>query len=1647
MTREEVAAIEVGKTKITPALARVLTGFFLILIATIPIVEQLGLEESNQENRSTLMEDFAELYPSPSEVFDADESDGIVSAIYKTNAEILKKINTLESNLEDNSPVSRRIIPHMQRLLVEGLHAGTESVYIGKDHWLFYRPAMDSLWGGGFLEEDILDKRRRRGDEYTKAPQPDPRKAIFEFHEHLEKRGIELLIVPAPAKASIHPEQFTSGISDTQLVQNSDYQLFIEGLKEMGILVCDLDSEMRAAKEIAPQFLKTDTHWTPLGAKVAANSISKLIDQSIALGKLQTQEFSHRTKTITNTGDIAAMLKIPESKSPYAYETVDIDVVLNSDGSPWRSDPNAEILLLGDSFSNIFNLEAMGWGESAGLPAQLSYNLQRPIETILRNDAGAFATREQLSNDLARGIDRLEGKKVVIWEFASRELALGNWKTGLSLDLGKKRSTDKMTTREFQVRGRIANLTRPPKPGSVPYKDCVIALHLNEVETILESKRLKDIVVFTLGMRDNQWLSPSTFKLGQEVTLNLTRWENVAITYESLNRVELTDDSTVLLDIFWLADQDVAAAPVTTQIDSSRQSAPTSLATVSNLPDSLWKDELITRVDKLSRESQTVHVGSDDWLFFLPELRHLSVGEFWGQRAAKVSKANDLEYADPLPAILDFQKQLQAKGIELILMPVPPKASVLPDKVFGSLLEGAREATQSETAVLKGWYDRLRKEGIPVVDLLDPFVELADQRDDFYCKLDTHWNGHACIEAADLVAQALWEAVDFSDVKARDYHVDESSVTISGDLAASINSDQTERVYTERVWERTSGGYQAPGTWRESPVLLLADSHGLVFHAGGDMFDSQAGLADHLAKNLGFPVDLVAVRGSGATPARMNLLRRGDNLAGKRAVVWAFTAREFTESVVGWRKLPVVQSNSSNPVQTQDSDFSSDSMPVEISGEQSMEEDHFEGSAWNFEEATRPIRVFDSIGEALQDIFLTPSGFAHHSNTGWMVIHEGSFLEKSGAPFLSKALEMGKAISIESVIQPFNQTQTRAAIVSVGGSYFLMQEKDHVVFIFSTSSGIHKMPIQLPPGIKPIHLVVTYGPDLGFHAYVNGVPQHPSGQILGELIPSKVDRIVFGNSPNQDRSWSGRIKHTAIYAKETDHSRATSLFARASDALTQENEGGYLHLTAFLNAKSHIPTLEELAPYTENLTVFEYQVQRIISGTYKEETIYVAHWAILDSQHIPWMSSVEQGEEVELILQAFQGNPALEAVNLSDTIISDFTLPLFYDAGGLVFETSIASDLFSTSSEDPVSFTRTEVAKSIYGPGSKQESIQRQVRVDQNLKELNEVVQAYGGYEYWATQLQPYRERLFNKYRDLAQPYIEFGEGHFSSRAQVDYLLIDSSYPKFSSADWHDGTLAEQSIVHFSKQLEELGMDLILMPIPTQSDLYPERFAATTGLTHPNPERTKLMQNLMQAGVEVLDLVPVFKGYNSPDPLFIPTDIHWNTPAIRLAAAELAKRLKNYDSVKSYQTDQAPFTTKTDRISYKNGSFLRNANETLRNSSTGNPMVLRDTIRASSGAIYDDYDSKTPVLIIGDSFAHIFAYTGGDLAGQLARDLGIPVARISKGGAGPYAPRLFASQTSGQMESRRVIIWAFSSEFLFSRESQWSIITLDPPEQ
>src|SRR4029077_6011267 len=67
--------------------------------------------------------------------------------------------------------------------------------------------------------------------------------------------------------------------------------------------------------------------------------------------------------------------------------------------------------------------------------------------------------------------------------------------------------------------------------------------------------------------------------------------------------------------------------------------------------------ELAAKVRSAESEHAAVITGVDGWFFLSSDIRFLSVGQFWGTDAAKVSRAHKPESADPIPAIVDFHDQ------------------------------------------------------------------------------------------------------------------------------------------------------------------------------------------------------------------------------------------------------------------------------------------------------------------------------------------------------------------------------------------------------------------------------------------------------------------------------------------------------------------------------------------------------------------------------------------------------------------------------------------------------------------------------------------------------------------------------------------------------------------------------------------------------------------------------------------------------------------------------------------------------------------------------------------------------------------------------------------------------------------------------
>ena len=178
----------------------------------------------------------------------------------------------------------------------------------------------------------------------------------------------------------------------------------------------------------------------------------------------------------------------------------------------------------------------------------------RALDCILRNSDAAFATREMLSRDLARGHDRLAGKKLIIWEFAARELSFGDWKL-LEMKLGQPVPARFFVPKphdQVVATGTVEAVSNVPRPGTVPYKDHILALHLTDLTVAGQpvGEPLESLV-YLESMRDNVLTPVARFRPGDRVTLRLRAWTDVSDRFEKINRSEIDDPSVQLEEPCW----------------------------------------------------------------------------------------------------------------------------------------------------------------------------------------------------------------------------------------------------------------------------------------------------------------------------------------------------------------------------------------------------------------------------------------------------------------------------------------------------------------------------------------------------------------------------------------------------------------------------------------------------------------------------------------------------------------------------------------------------------------------------------------------------------------------------------------------------------------------------------------------------------------------------------------------------------------------------------------------------------------------------------------------------------------------------------------------------------------------------------------
>jgi hypothetical protein len=401
---------------------------------------------------------------------------------------------------------------------------------------LYYLPDIEHVMGRSFLGQrrrnSHLALKEEPSDERTKNPLP----AILDFDRELREQGIRLVLLPTPSKAMF------AGRGEVPM-QNAGFASFLTEMAKHGIPVLDLAPHFaEREKKGEPLFLKTDSHWTPGTMRLSAELLAELIRDFGLVPAGRTEGFEVTFRKVTNEGDLAALHYGVEKKR--WSETVTVRSVGLGEGPlRWTPAPDAPVLLLGDSFTNVYSLDAMNWGVSGGLGETLSIVLGFSIDRIARNADGAFASRQELS----RQRERLEGKTVVVWQFAARELSFGDWKSLPLPQRGRDGPDEHGGEGAIEIAGTIAQVAKVPPLTRAPYRQAVMEIKLKIVSGS-NGELPAELVLLGMAIDDRKPTALTQWKAGEKVKVRAVPWSEVQKKYGRLHRFALEDPDYELLD-------------------------------------------------------------------------------------------------------------------------------------------------------------------------------------------------------------------------------------------------------------------------------------------------------------------------------------------------------------------------------------------------------------------------------------------------------------------------------------------------------------------------------------------------------------------------------------------------------------------------------------------------------------------------------------------------------------------------------------------------------------------------------------------------------------------------------------------------------------------------------------------------------------------------------------------------------------------------------------------------------------------------------------------------------------------------------------------------------------------------------------------
>jgi hypothetical protein len=245
----------------------------------------------------------------------------------------------------------------------------------------------------------------------------------------------------------------------------------------------------------------------------------------------------------------------------------------------------------------------------------------------------------------------------------------------------------------------------------------------------------------------------------------------------------------------------------------------------------------------------------------------------------------------PFHVIVDTARQLEAHGVDFLLVTFPSRLQLAPELVVPALAGNLPPGSTGVVGATSRFLQALNAAGVETLDLAPvlaaaPGTSVAAEgaaaaEGEIYLLRNKHWTPRGAQLAAKSVAEHARQLPWFSPgplQEGKAFEIIRRAVPFASTAGGQAPDTTPEKLWLEQV--RQLGPPLNPAHERRSPIVVLSDSFAKFY------FEHNASFIDQLRRFTGHPIDAIMPMGGGESASRVQLARRGDNLRGKRLVIW-----------------------------------------------------------------------------------------------------------------------------------------------------------------------------------------------------------------------------------------------------------------------------------------------------------------------------------------------------------------------------------------------------------------------------------------------------------------------------------------------------------------------------------------------------------------------------------------------------------------------------------------------------------------------------------------------------------------------------------------------------------------------------------------